>query len=531
MSLRTSALGLGAAIAANAALVVAAIVASAAGTPSHSDLQFVTRGKSNRIVIFVDGLSSDPAKTFRWGQGVPSWPELMAADTTAEHQQLPLARYDTALLSFAGAAQDKQSIPQLATSALAEIKNKGILENYDGITFVAYSAGGLVLKSMLIQGSIAGAKSLSTKTKVVFLLSVPAQGKAAAGFLTALIAKQPLVANIGAMDVPVFLQGLESLWAEHLSSRGPTRPLKIYCLHETEATYGTPVQAGQYSADGCDDSGELAGTDHSTIAKPGSRDAAAYKWVKTHLADYFQRFPADAGKAKAGPQIAVADIPTASTSKGSTSLSTGSVSVAPLPSAAAPPTPAAKAQPKPALPPAPAIIAAPPSPKVEPKTVVADNQPPKPNPPPAASTAFSPVAPSSTEPEPRVPSADAQVSQARRRAKERPPVTYAETSPAKSGNWTLHVTGSDCNLAAQLWVVKVADHRVRSDNWDAKIGRDGKFEVHKANSCSTELVRGDIAGKLGSGWYMYSDPCAQIYCRAKFKMTWRRPQPEDIAQQ
>ena len=102
MSLRTSALGLGAAIVANAALVIAAIVASAAGTPSHSDLQFVTRGKSNRIVIFVDGLSGDPAKTFRWGQGVPSWPELMAADTSLEHQQLPLARYDTGRMLFVG---------------------------------------------------------------------------------------------------------------------------------------------------------------------------------------------------------------------------------------------------------------------------------------------------------------------------------------------------------------------------------------------------------------------------------------------
>ena len=125
MSLRTSALGLGAAVAANAALVVAAIVASAAGAPSHSDLQFITHGKSNRIVIFVDGLSSDPSKTFRWGQGVPSWPELMGADTSSDRQQLPLSRYDTALLSLAGAAQDKQSVPQLATAARVRDLGKG----------------------------------------------------------------------------------------------------------------------------------------------------------------------------------------------------------------------------------------------------------------------------------------------------------------------------------------------------------------------------------------------------------------------
>ena len=530
MSLRTSALGLGAAIVANAALVVAAIVASAAGTPSHSDLQFVTRGKSNRIVIFVDGLSGDPAKTFRWGQGVPSWPELMAADTSLEHQQLPLARYDTALLSFASAAQDKQSIPQLATSALAELKNKGILENYEGITFVAYSAGGLVLKSMLIQGSIAGSKSLATKTKVVFLLSVPAQGKAAANLLTTLMAKQPLVANFGAIDVPVFLQGLESLWAEHLSSRSPTRPLKVYCLHETEPTYGAAVQAGQYSADGCDDSGELAGADHSTIAKPGSRDAGAYKWVKTHLADYFQRFPADAGKAKAGPQVAAADIPTASTSKSTTSSATATLS----PAQSLPPTSAAavKAPSKSALPPAaPAIAAAPP------KAAVADNAPPKPIAlPPAASTAFAPVAPNqgavrSGVQSSEAPSLDTPVAQARRKARERPAVTLADIPSPKPGNWTFHVTGPVCNMATQLWVVSVSSNRVKSDNWEAKIGGDGKFLVQKAGSCATEQVRGNISGRIGTGWYLYSDPCAQIYCRAKFKMTWRRPQSGEVAQQ
>ena len=507
MSLRTSALGLSAAIIANAALVVVAIVASAAVSPVHSDLQFITRGKSNRLIIFVDSLSNDPTKTFRWGQGMPSWPELMAADGAAGRQQLPLARYDTALLSFAGAAQNKQSIPQLATSGLAELNAKGILDTYEGITFVAYSAGGLVLKSMLIQSAMAGSKLLTDKTKVVFLLSVPAQGRSAADFLSGLMAKQSLVANFGTIDVPVFLQGLESLWAEHLASRGPTKPLKVYCLHETEPTYGVPVLAGQYSAEGCDDSGELAGTDHTTIAKPSSRAAGAYQWVKTHLTEYYARFPADAGKAKAGPQVAAIDVPATSPAKLAAKPAAAAASQEP---AAVAPAPAPK-------PPVSVATAEPPAPVSTPFT---PEPPAEPNlPPPADSTAFALPAPTLATP----------ASEARRRSRSRPVPPVAARPPPRPGDWTFHVKGPNCNLATQLWVVKIAGRRIRSDSWDGSIGNDGNFTVQHTSYCLTERVHGGIAGKSGSGWYLYSDPCAQIYCQARFKMTWRLPQPADIA--
>ena len=423
-----------------AAIGLVAVTAYAASDPASPSLQYIARGKSNRLIVFVDGLTNDPDKTFRWGQGVPSWPELMAADTTSEKKQLPLSRYDVAELSFKGAADGQRTVPQLATKALGELKAKGVLTDYDSISFVAYSAGGLVLKSMLIQSSISGSSALTAKTKTVFLLSVPAQGKAAADFLALLSKEKTLAANFSGADVPVFLQGLESLWSEYLASRSPTRPLKIYCLRETESTFGVAVKPGQYAAEGCDDSGEQSGADHITIAKPGSREAGAYKWVEGKLAEYFQRFPSDPGKAKTPavtPPVAVAANDPAVTS--STKPATPALTAQPLAAAAATQTPIA---------PQIATTPTPPQP-VAPADAAVATVPPAPAPDVAAVAAL-PAAPLAPMRRPSVP----------------PP----QSPPPRPGNWTFSLQGANCNLPEQLWVVKVQEGRIRSDNWAAKVG-------------------------------------------------------------
>jgi hypothetical protein len=546
-------------------LVLLMGTAFAAADSGPATLKYYVRGKSNRVIVFVDGLSSDPDKTFRWGQGIPSWPELMAADTTAEKQQLPLSRYDLAALSFTNEGGSQRSIPQLATKALAELKSKGLLDGYESISFVGYSAGGLVLKSMLIQASIAGSSPLTAKTKTVFLLSVPAQGKAAAEFLTQLGTQRPLVQSVTGKDAGVFLQGLESLWSEFLATRGPTRPLKIYCLRETEPTYGSAVKPGQYATEGCDESSEQSGTDHTTIAKPGSREAGTYRWVEAKLASYFQRFPSDPGKAKVPPVSAAATSVVASNDPATTASTKPAATPAPAAPAkvAATPTPA----PVPAPAPAPAKVAAvaqpatapvPPSTAAAATSVAASTPAPattnttKPLPATAPSTTVTPrassltplvpiiPAPSEPAPPPRSrvaaiadPAAGPAPAPAVRAVAALPLVRPAPRRPAPPplqsagpvpGNWTFSLKGQDCNLPEQLWVVSVRDRKIRSDNWRANISSDGKFVSQRTSSCATELVRGTISGKRGSGWYLYADPCNAMYCRVKFKMTWRLPE-------
>ncbi len=487
-----------------------AVTSYAASEPAGPNLQFLSRGKSNRIVVFVDGLTADPDKTFRWGQGVPSWPELMIADTTPEKKQLPLSRYDLAMLSFKGAQDGQSTVPQLATKALLELKAKGVLDGYESISFVGYSAGGLVLKSMLIQSSISGSSALTAKTKAVFLLSVPAQGKSASDFLAMLSREKPLVASFTGGEVPVFLQGLKSLWSEYLASRSPTRPLKIYCLHETQPTYGQSVKPGQYTAEGCDDSAEQSGSDHVTIAKPGSREAGTYRWVESKLADYFARFPSDPGKPKPSASLAVAVNDPEATS--STTLSTNSA-VTTKPVAATPP-----------VPPAPAVAAAPQQP-MTPVPPAQASQMPSPAAQIADSAPAAAVAPASRGPEPAVAEVaalpPATASREMRRSVLPPPL---QAAPPRPGNWTFSLKGDDCNLPEQLWVVKVQERKIRSENWKANIATDGKFVSQRTSACVTELVRGAIAGKRGGGWYLYADPCNAMYCRVRFKMTWRLPE-------
>ena len=549
-------------------LAVSAIAASSPGKPS---LQFVSRGKSNRLIVFVDGLTAEPEKTFRWGQGVPSWPELMAGDTSLEKKQLPLSRYDIAHLTFSGVPEGQRSIPQLATKALVELKEKSVYQSYESISFVAYSAGGLVLKSMLIQASITGSQEIAAKTKTVFLLSVPSQGKAASDFLTTLKNKASLLTNFSGSDVPTFLQGLEALWSEFLSSRGPTRNLKIYCLHETEATFGTPVKPGQYTAEGCDESGQQGGTDHTTIAKPGSRDAGAYRWVRNSLASYFSRFPSDPGKPKTGE--AVAAIVEAPPQPETPPALPEPAPVAPAPAPSTAKLPEAAKLPEPSLVPAPAedppatgattpLVEPAPGPakvaQVEPKDVsrpaTATTMTPVPaSPPPRVTLARPAPAPAPVSPQVaqgssalaarkasprssapmRVTRPDLSAALQRpdralptspRRPVARAPLPDLQVTPARAGNWTFSLKGLDCNLPVQLWVVQVSGQQIRSEDWRARIKSDGRFATERHTACATETVRGSISGTKGSGWYLYADPCKATYCRVKFKMTWRLPE-------
>ena len=477
-----------------AAFLCALLLGLAAIAPASAELRFVTRGKSSRIIIFLDGLQSDPAKSFRWGEGVGSWPELMAGDSAAENKQWPLSHYDTAVLSFAGSAADRISVPQLATKGLADLRAKAVIESYDTIIFVAHGAGGLVLKSMLVQSAVAGSSSLAAKTRVAFLLSVPAEGRPAANFLSALAQNQSLAVSFGTVDVATFLQGLESLWSEYLSRRTPVRRLEVYCRSETEASFGVKIAAGQYTTEGCDDNGQETSTDHNSIARPASREAGVYRWVRTHLADYFQRFPPDGDKVEPSVMVASAE----------------GVAKAVPDAAEGPPLPLTKA-----------VQAAQPAPATaEPPKVVAAAAPAND----LSPVESAPAASSSPAPKPAAPPSPPPVSGAAdhpRIFRAAPPAAIIK--PARSGNWTFSLKGADCNLSNQLWVVQVRDRKLTSDAWNTKLANDGKFAITKSSACATELVRGKVSGTLGLGWYLYADPCHAIYCRTKFKMTWRLP--------
>ena len=475
-------------------LMVSALTLAAASS-AMAELRWVSHGRSNRIIIFIDGLQADAGKAFRWGDGVGSWPELMAADATSEARQLPLGRYDTAILSFNGTPADRASVPQLAIRGLADLKAKGVLDAYDSIVFIAHGAGGLVLKSMMVQSATSGSAALTAKSKAIFLLSVPAQGRPAASFLSVLAAHQSLAVNFGALDVVVFLQGLESLWSEYLSKRGPTKRLEVYCRHESAPTFGVAVTAGQYTTEGCDDNSEDRTADHQSIARPASRDAGVYRWVRTHLAEYFTRYPSDPGKPLATTEVAAAEVVTT------------------VPAAASPATVAATpVKPAEALTPVP------------PQNVTV----------PAPATSPLPSAPAVAEGQPdspRIAEATPVEPQNAGTAPMRPEPRFGSHTPAsrppelRNGDWTFTLHGDNCNLPSVQRVVQVHQRRLTSDTWSARIAGNGKFLVDTSSACTTELVRGHISGEVGSGWYLFADPCHSLYCRARFHLTWRHPIP------
>ena len=483
-----------------APLLMAVALTLAAAPVALADVHFVTHGRSNRIIIFIDGLKADPGKAFRWGEGVGSWPELMSLDITSEAKQLPLSRYDTAILSFPDNAADRASVPQLAIKGLADLKAKGVIADYQSIVFIAHGAGGLVLKSMMVQSATSGSAGLPQKIRAIFLLSVPAQGRPAASFLSVLAAHESLAVNFGSLDVSVFLQGLESLWSEYLSRRGPTKKLEVYCRHEVAPTFGVAVTAGQYTTEGCDENSEDRTADHQSIARPASRDAGVYRWVRTHLADYFARSPSDPGKPLATAEVAAAEI--AATASVPPPAASSTAAQREAEAAAATPV-----KPNEALTPAPPQSAAP-----------AVASPASAGPPGGDAAASSPriIAPL--------------INSERAAAGERRVTHTAQTLhggdvTTRNGDWTFTLHGDTCNLPSLQWVVQLHQREIKSDNWTGRIGGNGKFSAETTGACTTELVRGRVGGISGTGWYLHANPCQNLYCRARFHLTWRHPVP------
>ena len=448
---------------------------------AQAEVTFLTQGRSNRLIVFVDPLWGEPGAAFRPMSGAPGWPDLMASDRQRLSGSAPLAAYDTAVLTFGKAEGTPRTIPQVASKALGELKTAGLTEHYASISFVAYSTGGLVLESMLIQAAISRASPLVDKTAAVLMVSVPADGPAAVAFIKALGAHAPIGAGVGSVETDIFLQGLASLWHELLQNRSAHQQLGVYCLHETKPTFGIAVQPGQYVEADCDGGVTTVEADHETVVRPASREAPQYVWMRERLAAHFGRLAADA------------NIDSAAAS---------AETVAPDETPAAPAQPAATNQ---------ASAATPAAPAPAPESVA-----------PAAPPVADPVVTGTVHPLPQAPVPPAGSVAL---AAPAPSQRHAGVAPVirpLAGDWTFAIRGEDCNLPEQLWVVRIRRGTLESDDWSSLIGPDGSFEVHGEGFCSTVSIEGKVQGARGAGWYAYENPCAGLYCRAPFRMTHRR---------
>jgi hypothetical protein len=488
---------------------------------TRAELRLITGKGSDHLIIFVHGLWGDANASFKPASGA-SWPELMANDSATSSDQISLSSYDTMLLTFSEPSSQnaqKETIPQIAAHALSEIEAAGLVDRYKRLVFIGYSAGGLVLKSMIIQASVAKATSLIARTEAIFLVSTPAEGPPGAGFLMRLAAKHPLLATLAQSEVGGFLEDLDSLWTEFLTSRDLSQPLRVFCAHETQPTFGLAVQGDQFASSGCDGDRLTIDANHLDVAKPTSTNGPIYQWVKAKLAEQRRLFPlpgATVGAAKSLPTMsaAAAEAQTLDTlsdaqhapGQGEESLSLPGGAPQNKSQAAtagqavkAPVTEIAPAQSAPVTPPSSPVTA-----DAEPATT-----------PPANAQQVQAARPSMP-----TMAQEGGVSTSRKITRGNHVIiaSSARAAPAVNGDWVFTIGAGKCDTLSRQWGVHISNRTVSSTYWTFKLDADGKIIYDGSDLCSRERIIGRVSGTFGSGTYIYHNDCLGLFCRAHFTL-------------
>jgi Putative serine esterase (DUF676) len=256
---------------------------------AHAEFQFIQRGTSDKLVIFVHGLWGDPIESFKADGANLSWPELMATDLSPVGRE-SLSAFGIGALGFPASSGDTLSTPEIVTRLESDLKDAKVFDNYRYIFFVSHSLGGIVVKRMLLSSSLAGGP-LANKTAAVFLIATPSQGAPAANLVKSLPAallpfSHRLVLDLTTIDANSFLQTLSNDWANFMRAH-PDR-YRVYCAYETQPYLTLHVVPLQYSDHNCTENPLPENANHFTIVKPPNVEHSIYIWVRNRIDEYFQ---------------------------------------------------------------------------------------------------------------------------------------------------------------------------------------------------------------------------------------------------
>ncbi len=230
---------------------------------------------SKKLIVFVHGFNSDPSSAWTNDAGI-SWPDLMRDDKNYHDYTVATYRYDTSLLNRTS------SVEEIAVRMLRQIEDKGVLEKYKEVYFIAHSMGGLVVKRVLVDLHRPNEMDKLRKIKAVLFIATPVQGSNFAE-LASYLSFNPQLASLKPSEFNDFLQTLENQYQNLMRDRpAPTFP-RSFCAYETKPTYGTVIVSRRDAATTCDQTPIAVDENHTNIVKPMSRDSTIYGWARARI--------------------------------------------------------------------------------------------------------------------------------------------------------------------------------------------------------------------------------------------------------
>jgi pimeloyl-ACP methyl ester carboxylesterase len=243
-------------------------------------------GRNKKLLVFVHGVMGDMDNTWVNAETHASWPELITGDPD-------LTDFDVFVYGYASPAMgDASTIGQISVRFLQQLKDFRFFNNYNEVSFVTHSMGGIVTKRTLDMLNTQADNSILQKVHTVIYISVPSNGANLAA-LASWLSENPQFKGMSPKNAADFLQSVEGDWANLLRQRTPSSPFpRTYSAYETLPTGPVEVVPELYTS-GLSDL-PVIGFDynHINIVKPKDREAELYRWVKARLLEEVSVLPA-----------------------------------------------------------------------------------------------------------------------------------------------------------------------------------------------------------------------------------------------
>lgn len=279
--------------------VVAPASDAGVAAPGELALRPLSKGSSDRAVVFVHGLDGDPVGTFTASGAVGSWADLMAGDHEAFAGADPpplLSSFALYTLDYREVYRSESNIAEAGAQIASVLRRSGLFERHNHVWFVTHSLGGLMIKQALLEYSAQRFDLLLRRVAGVFFLAVPSQGSpfadVASGDLVQLLTSlfgrnHRVITDLRPEMAAAFLMTLERQWDDFLRSRpalGVATPPYTHCAYEIDRTLALARVVPRLYAQDCLDSNSLPvkGT-HTGVVKPRSRGSSNYLWVRDEI--------------------------------------------------------------------------------------------------------------------------------------------------------------------------------------------------------------------------------------------------------
>ncbi|MCF8719748.1 tetratricopeptide repeat protein [Nitrospina gracilis] len=234
--------------------------------PTRTSL-FFDHPKSSQLIVFIHGIGGDPQTT--WRNDTFYWPQELFNDKD-------FSQYDVMVFGYLSECGPSFNIREIAISLETQLNKHLRKKEYQSMSFVAHSMGGLVTREFILNRHHRMSRKVPIRSVVT--LSTPNLGSGLVGIARYFCDSQQLE------DLKPgrggFLDSLNDHWRSTFHHKEPFHMVAAFELVST-APFGIIVDKDSAVYFGHDYKPFIK--NHSNIAKPTNQDDEIYLWTKQQV--------------------------------------------------------------------------------------------------------------------------------------------------------------------------------------------------------------------------------------------------------